>query len=71
MLSIFAPIQKSYYSKILKRVCMSKYKRETIDVYEMADVDVYREVIAFMAVNSYHFDQCVEPIRIEGKKEDS
>ena len=48
---------------------MSKYRRETIDVSGLDDLNVYKEIIAFMAANGYHFEQCVEPVSIEGKKE--
>ena len=42
--------------------------KDTITLKGVQAVDVYKEVIGFMAVNGYNLYPCVEPVKIVGKK---
>jgi hypothetical protein len=47
---------------------MAKLMKDTMTLKGVKAVDVYNEVIGFMAVNGYRLDQSVEPVKIIGKK---
>jgi len=47
---------------------MAKLMKDTMTLKGIKAVDVYNEVIGFMAVNGYRLDQSVEPVKIIGKK---
>lgn len=42
--------------------------KDTMTLKNVRALDVYKEVIGFMAVNGYHLDQSVEPVKIVGTK---
>lgn len=47
---------------------MAKLMKDTMTLKGVKALDVYNEVIGFMAVNGYRLDQSVEPVKIIGKK---
>ncbi len=47
---------------------MAKLMKDTMTLKGVKAIDVYKEVIGFMAVNGYRLDQSVEPVKIIGKK---
>ncbi|MBU7015317.1 MAG: hypothetical protein HXS52_00065 [Theionarchaea archaeon] len=47
---------------------MVKLLKDTMTLKEIKALDVYKEVIGFMAVNGYYLNQSVEPVKIVGKK---
>jgi hypothetical protein len=50
---------------------MVKLMKDTLTLKGVKAVDVYKEVIGFMAVNGYYLNQSVEPVKIVGQKKSS
>jgi hypothetical protein len=48
---------------------MVKLLKDTMTLKGVKALDVYDEVIGFMAVNGYYLNQSVEPVKIVGKKQ--
>lgn len=47
---------------------MAKLMKDTMTLKDVKAQEVYKEVIGFMAVNSYYLNQSVEPVKVIGKK---
>ncbi len=47
---------------------MAKLTKDTMTLKNVRALDVYEEVIGFMAVNGYYLNQSVEPVKVVGKK---
>ena len=47
---------------------MAKLMKDTMTFKGVKALDVYEEVIGFMAVNGYYLNQSVEPVKVIGKK---
>ena len=47
---------------------MVKLMKDTLTLKGIEALDVYNEVIGFMAVNGYYLNQSVEPVKVVGKK---
>lgn len=47
---------------------MAKLMKDTMTLKGVKALDVYKEVIGFMAVNGYYLNQSVEPVKVIGKK---
>jgi hypothetical protein len=47
---------------------MVRLMKDTMTLKGVKALDIYNEVIGFMAVNGYYLNQSVEPVKVIGKK---